>query len=167
MTAGIYALTDPRNGRIYPENNQRIRLMTKYDDDFYAWSQEQAEFLRAGLWSAVDAVHVAEEIEDVGREQRHAMESHLTNLLMHLLKWRYQAGRRSRSWRVSIRNARIEIDKRWTRRLEQELEMRFLITYTNARQLATDETGLPLNTFPETCEWRMEQILDQDFLPEA
>jgi hypothetical protein len=45
--------------------------------------------------------------------------------------------------------------------------MRFLITYTNARQLATDETGLPLNTFPETCEWRMEQILDQDFLPEA
>jgi Domain of unknown function DUF29 len=141
--------------------------MTKYDDDFYAWTQEQAEYLRAGLWSAVDAVHVAEEIEDVGREQRHAMESHLTNLLMHLLKWRYQAGRRSRSWRVSIRNARIEIAKRSTRRLEDELKMRFVNAYMNARKLATDETGLPLETFPDECEWQMEQILDEDFLPEA
>jgi hypothetical protein len=141
--------------------------MSKYDEDFYAWTQAQAEYLRAGLWSAVDAVHVAEEIEDVGREQRHAVESYLTNLLMHLLKWRYQPGRRSRSWRVSIRNARIEILKRWSSRIHQELEMRFVDTYANARKLAMDETGLPLDTFPEVCEWRMAQILAEDFLPEA
>jgi hypothetical protein len=141
--------------------------MSKYDDDFYAWTQEQAEYLRAGVWSAVDAVHVAEEIEDVGREQRHAVESHLTNLLMHLLKWRYQAGRRSRSWRVSIRNARIEIAKRRTSRLTYELEMRFSAAYTNARSLAMDDTGLPLSTFPDACEWHIEQILDEDFLPPA
>jgi hypothetical protein len=141
--------------------------MSKYDEDFYAWTQAQAEYLRAGLWSAVDAVHVAEEIEDVGREQRHAVESYVTNLLMHLLKWRYQAGRRSRSWRVSIRNARIEIRKRWSSRIQQELEMRFADIYANARKLAMDETGLPLGTFPEVCEWRMEQILAEDFLPEA
>jgi hypothetical protein len=141
--------------------------MIKYDDDFYAWTQEQAEYLRAGLWGAVDAEHVAEEIEDVGREQRHAVESHLTNLLMHLLKWRYQAGRRSRSWRVSIRNARIEIAKRRTARLAYELDMRFADAYMNARKLAMDNTGLPLDTFPEACEWRIEQILDETFLPEA
>src|SRR5918994_3724205 len=123
--------------------------MSKYEDDFYAWTQEQAEYLRAGLWNAVDAIHVAEEIEDVGREQRHAMESHLTNLPMHLLKWRYQAGRRSRSWRVSIRNARIEIAKRQTTRLAYEVEMRFGDVYDNARNLAADEMGLPLETFPE------------------
>ena len=141
--------------------------MNTYDEDFYAWTQEQAEYLRAGLWSAVDAEHLAEEIEDVGREQRHAMESHLTNLLMHLLKWRYQAGRRSRSWRVSIRNARIEIEKRKTGRLEQELEVRFATAYTNARKLAADDTGLPIETFPEVCEWEMGEILDEDFLPKA
>jgi hypothetical protein len=141
--------------------------MSTYDEDFYAWTQEQAAYIRAGIWSAVDAVHVAEEIEDVGREQRHAVESHLTNLLMHLLKWRYQAGRRSRSWRVSIRNARIEIHKRWSRRVEDEMEMRFIHAYANARKLAADETGLPLETFPETCEWPMEHILDEDFLPDA
>jgi hypothetical protein len=141
--------------------------MSKYEDDFYAWTQEQAEYLRAGLWNAVDAIHVAEEIEDVGSEQRHAMESHLTNLLMHLLKWRYQADRRSRSWRVSIRNARIEIAKRRTARLLHELEMRVSNAYENARKLAMDDTGLPLETFPATCQWRLEEILDEDFLPEA
>lgn len=141
--------------------------MSKYDEDFYAWTQAQAEYLRAGLWSVVDAVHVAEEIEDVGREQRHAVESYVTNLLMHLLKWRYQAGRRSRSGRVSIRNARIEIRKRWSSRMQQELEMRFVDTYANARTLAMDETGLPLDTFPAVCEWPLAQILDEDFLPDA
>jgi hypothetical protein len=113
-------------------------------------------------------VHVAEEIEDVGREQRHAIESHLTNLLMHLLKWRYQAGRRSRSWRVSIRNARIEIAKRRTPQLDQELKNRFLRAYANACKLAMDDTGLPLETFPEVCQWSLEEeVLNQDFLPEA
>jgi hypothetical protein len=86
---------------------------------------------------------------------------------MHLLKWRYQAGRRSRSWRVSIRNARIEIHKRWSSQIEQELAIRFIHAYANARKLAMDETGLPLHTLPEACAWRMEQILDEDFLPEA
>ena len=141
--------------------------MIKYEDDFYAWSQEQAAYLRTGLWDAVDAVHVAEEIEDVGREQRHAIESHLTNLLMHLLKWRYQSSRRSRSWRVSIRNARIEIAKRQTTRLAYEVEMRVGDVYANARNLAADETGLPLDTFPEACPWPMAQIMDEGFLPEA
>jgi hypothetical protein len=147
---------------------RRVGIMTKYEDDFYAWTQEQAKYLRAGLWGTVDAVHVAEEIEDVGREQRHAIESHLTNLLMHLLKWRYQAGRRSRSWRVSIRNARIEIAKRRTPQLDQELKNRFLRAYANACKLAMDDTGLPLETFPEVCQWSLEEeVLNQDFLPEA
>ncbi len=141
--------------------------MSKYDKDFYAWTQEQAEYLRAGLWSAVDAVHVAEEIEDVGREQRHAVESHVTNLLMHLLKWRYQAGRRSRSWRVSIRHARIEINKRWSSRIAQEMEIRFIHAYANARKLATDETGFPLETFPEDCPWTLDEILHEEFVPGA
>src|SRR5918994_4512874 len=141
--------------------------MIKYDDDFYGWSQEQAAYLRTGLWDAVDAVHVAEEIEDVGREQRHAIESHLTNLLMHLLKWRYQPERRSRSWLTSIRNARIEIRKRLTTHLRSEVEMRFSTIYTDARNLAIDETGLPSETFPAGTPWGLTQIFDEEFLPEA
>jgi Domain of unknown function DUF29 len=141
--------------------------MSKYDEDFYAWTHEQAHLLRAGLWNVVDVEHLAEEIEDVGREQRHAVESHLTNLLMHLLKWRYQPTHRSRSWRVSIRNARIEIRKRWTGSLAAEVERNFGSIYADARQLAIDETGLPPETFPGGTPWGLRQIFDSEFLPEG
>ena len=47
--------------------------MSKYEDDFYTWTQEQAHYLRAGLFGAVDVNHVAEELEDVGNEQIHAV----------------------------------------------------------------------------------------------
>ncbi len=38
--------------------------------------------------------------------------------------------------------------------------------YADARLDATYETGLPLATFPETCLWTPEQVLDADFWPE-
>jgi hypothetical protein len=40
--------------------------MTKYNTDFYAWTQDQATHLRDGVWTAVDVTHVAEEIESLG-----------------------------------------------------------------------------------------------------
>jgi uncharacterized protein DUF29 len=39
--------------------------------------------------------------------------------------------------------------------------------YPKARRLAATETGLPRATFPEACEWGREQILDEEFWPEA
>ena len=38
--------------------------------------------------------------------------------------------------------------------------------YRHARQQAADQSGLPLETFPETCPWPLAQVLDEDFLPE-
>ena len=68
-----------------------------YDQDFYAWTQEQAKAVHNKSWEKVDVEHLVEEIEALGSEQEHAVESHLANLLAHLLKWRYQPERRSRS----------------------------------------------------------------------
>jgi len=39
--------------------------------------------------------------------------------------------------------------------------------YAEARQRASDETGLPLATFPPVCPWTAEEVLDVDFWPEA
>ena len=142
---------------------------TSYETDLYAWTQAQAAALRAKKWESLDLANLAEEIESLGHEQAHAVESHLAILLMHLLKWRYQPTRRSRSWRLSIRNARIEMRKRLRRspRVRPELPTILLDAYTDARKLAMDDTGLPLATFPETCPWNLEQLQDEDFLPEA
>lgn len=36
-----------------------------YDRDFYAWTHEQAELLRAGRYAELSAEHLIEEIEDL------------------------------------------------------------------------------------------------------
>jgi Domain of unknown function DUF29 len=69
-----------------------------YDQDFYAWTKGQARAVHNKSWDKVDVEHLVEEIESLGSEQEHAVESRLANLLVHLLKWRYQLERRGKSW---------------------------------------------------------------------
>jgi hypothetical protein len=143
--------------------------MSTYDTDFYAWTQAQAQALRAKDLAGLDLEHLAEEIEALGNEQRHAARGHLRVLLWHLLKWAYQPNHRTPGWRTSIRNARIEIGDR----LDDYPSLRPLVptllaaAYPQARRLAADETGLPLAAFPDTCPWALAQVLDEDFWPEG
>ena len=143
-------------------------MSATYEHDLYAWTHAQAQALREKEWAALDVANLAEEIESLGNEQAHAVESHLANLLLHLVKWHYQPRRRSRSWRTSLRNARIQIRRRLQRSpsLQPELPTLVETAYADARKLATDETGLPLATFPERCPWSLDQLQDEDFLSE-
>jgi hypothetical protein len=141
--------------------------MSDYETDFYAWTQAQAAAIRAKDWATVDLEHVAEEIESLGNEQRHAVRSHLRVLLWHLLKWAAQPDHRGASWRTSILNARVEIADRLEDypSLRPQVPALLASAYPRARRLASTETGLPLATFPETCPWTVEQVLDEDFWP--
>ncbi len=81
-----------------------------YEDDYYAWTIEQAQLLRAGALSAIDAANIAEEIESMGRSDRRELQSRLVVLTMHLLKWRFQPSARSRSWSANDREQRLQIE---------------------------------------------------------
>ena len=144
-------------------------IKTSYERDFFAWLNAQAAHLRARDWDALDLDHVIEEIESLGNEQRHAVESHLRVLLLHLLKWTYQPQRRRRGWRSSVNNARAEIEARLRRSPSLRREMSEFLNwaYPKARRAAADETDLPLTTFPEACPWSFDQLQDDAFLPEA
>jgi Domain of unknown function DUF29 len=140
-----------------------------YDQDFYAWTQEQAALLRKGIVDALDLAHLAEEIESLGKSDRRALGSHLRTLVMHLLKWQYQPGghQTGHSWRSSIRNARAEIDVLLedSPSLQQEVVGLLARWYPLARLDAADETRLPLTTFPTACPWTPFQVLDANFWP--
>jgi hypothetical protein len=138
-----------------------------YDTDFYAWTQAQAAALQAKDWAALDVVHLAEEIADVGNALRFTIESHLERLLLHLLKWRYDPGQDPRRlWRLTIRHARREIAKRAGGSLQDYPAHYLAAAYHLTREDAADETGLPLTTFPEACPWTPAQVLDPEFWPE-
>jgi hypothetical protein len=140
-----------------------------YDTDFYTWTQAQAEALRSKNLSALDLDHLAEEIESLGKRDRRAVESLLEVVALHLLKWIYQPVRRAPGWRTSIRNARHRLapiveDSPTLRQVPPE---RLAVIYRRARRGAADETGLPLTAFPQACPWTVEQLLDDEFLPEV
>jgi hypothetical protein len=62
----------------------------KYDEDLYQWTIEQGRALRDRATNALDYDNLAEEIESLGRSDKREIESRLENLLVNLLKWRYQ-----------------------------------------------------------------------------
>lgn len=141
---------------------------TLYDQDVYLWSQEQAALLREGAWQDVDIANVIEEIESVGINLRQALGGRLYCLLIHLLTWRYQPARRSRSWEQTILHRRDAIDRLCSKSpsLVGTITPEVQEEYPRARRRASQETRLPLGTFPAACPWETEQLLDPDFWPE-
>jgi Domain of unknown function DUF29 len=137
-----------------------------YDTDFYQWTQTQAAALRAKDVAALDLEHLAEEIESLGKRDRRAVESYLEVILLHLLKWAYQSERRGWSWEKSLLQARNRLAKllRDNPSLANQVPGFLDVAYPHARRLAALETSLPLTTFPATCPWASEQVLDEDFL---
>jgi uncharacterized protein DUF29 len=139
-----------------------------YETDFYAWTQAQAAALRAQQGEALDWAHLAEEIEDMGISQRHAVHSHLRVLLLHLLKWQHQPERRSESWLHSMANAQIELETYLdeNRSLRAELPALVARAYPQARRLAARETHLEVRQFPADCPWSPDDLLHPDIVPE-
>jgi Domain of unknown function DUF29 len=146
-----------------------LKLTAKhlYEADFLAWLQTTAVQLRAKDYGAVDWENLLEEIDAMGRRERRKLESNLVILLQHLLKWQYQPSIRSGSWKGSIREhrRRIRKDLQDSPSLTPYLMEAIAEAYSDAREAAADETGLPMVLFPVECEYAIEQILDREFLP--
>lgn len=138
-----------------------------YETDFLAWTEQTAQLLRAGAFEQVDWEAVIEEIESLGRSDRRALRSRLTVLLHHLLKWQYQPGLRSGSWRNTIAEQRQQIEDL----LEDSPSLKSYLldvlaeSYQRGRNAASNETELPIHLFPTECPYSVDQILDHEFLP--
>lgn len=137
-----------------------------YERDFTAWADEQALLLEQQRWQELDLVNLIEEIKDLANRHRDALESQLTRLLMHLLKWQFQPQKRTNSWRSSIREARKQIDRLIRKHpvLKIHLERALEQCYLDAREDASDETNLNLDVFPVSCPYSIAEIRDRNFL---
>ena len=143
--------------------------ITSYESDIVAWAREQAALIRAGRFEHLDLAHIAEEIEDVGKSETRELESRMSVLLMHLLKWKYQPNFRGKSWFNTIKEQRrsVEIRLRKTPSLKPTLNDSDWLegVWVDARLSASKETGLDNDTFPAYCPWSMDDVLQTDWLP--
>lgn len=144
------------------------RITAAYDENFYAWTQEQARLLRNGDVRLIDIENVAEEIESIGRNDRRELESRLTVLLAHLLKWQFQPTQRSTSWQRTI----LEQRRRIAKLLQESPSLAGLRdkalsgAFPDAREDAALEAGLAIEALPQSCPYAIDQILDRAFLPD-
>jgi hypothetical protein len=137
--------------------------MDLYDTDFFAWTQQQAEAVRAGVWDDIDRDPLAEEIADGWKRDSHLLWQHLRDLMVWLVAYAYAPEQRLAHphWYVRMTGIRCDIEvivEIWSN-LAAKVDRILPEAYAHGREVASEETGLPLATFPETCPWTPEQVL--------
>jgi hypothetical protein len=145
-----------------------LQKLGLYDQDFYLWIETTAKQLKEGRFSDVDIENLIEEIESMGRSEKHALESNLVVILMHLLKYKYQPEKRSNSWKGTIREHRRRLTRTFkdSPSLKPYFQEVFTDCYQDARKQASDETGLSIDTFPVDSPFAADECLDENFLPD-
>jgi hypothetical protein len=140
-----------------------------YKEDFYSWLMKNAGLLREQKFLEIDAENIAEELEAMGRKEQRELVSRLSVLIAHLLKWQHQAVRRSRSWKNTIATQRIDIKELFedSPSLRCDLEDKIERAYSKAVLLAEEETGIDKKLFPQVCPFSAEEMLAEEFFPEA
>ncbi len=143
-------------------------MMNIYETDFYGWTQQQAALLKDGRLNLLDLTNIIEEIESMGRSEKRELQSRLTILLLHLLKWKFQPSRKSRSGTLSIDEQRIQFldvlkeNPSLKPRLNDILEDAYRLAIVKAAK----ETKLSKKDFPNSCPWNWEKIMDSEFYPD-
>lgn len=138
-----------------------------YETDFYGWTQQQVSLLKNGQFSETDLANIIEEIESMGRSEKRELQSRLTVLLQHLLKWQFQPSRQGKSWQLSIIEQRIQFMDVLNENpsLKSHLTEILKDAYRLAVVKAAKETGLAIKEFPIECPWNWQEITDSDFYP--
>lgn len=140
-----------------------------YEQDYYLWLETTIQQLRSNQYSTVDWENLLEELESMGRSEKRTLESLLLRLFEHLLKLAYWEAERTYNeghWKAEIRNFRKQIKKelKASPSLKPFLLEIFQESYQDAREIVSDRSKLPLETFPTEPIATVEQILDENYL---
>ena len=146
-----------------------------YDEDFYAWTQYQAEVLRSMPCddNRFDRENVAEEIEDLGKSERDAVESQITRVFEHFLKLAHSSADQPRyGWMASIADARRLLRKKLTPTLRRHVTAKLPELYDDGREAAElslheHREHVAAAALPAICPYTLEQVLDRSWYPEA
>lgn len=133
------------------------------DQDYYSWTREQMKFLKEGMFNMLDTENLMEELLALGNSEASKLESHLSNMLMHMLKIKYQPGKHTRSWDLSIKNSKYQSLRtlRKSPGLKHEFNDIIESAYYSARINAAKETDIAEDVFPNECPWNVEELLKE------
>ncbi len=139
-------------------------MLRAYTEDYAGWVEDTARAIEDGRFDQIDRTALADEVRDLGKSEKRELRSALSLLLMHLLKKKYQPEKESRSWQATIRVQRQHIGEFLDESpsLRQDMPKLLARAYDDARIDAANERGLDIDTFPETCEWTLGEVLTEN-----
>ncbi|MEB3312228.1 MAG: DUF29 domain-containing protein [Snowella sp.] len=156
--------------------DQKGESSSLYDQDFQLWIEQTIKQLENSDFEQLDRQHLIEELADLGKSEKRALESNLMILLAHLLKLKVQSdapAMMQQSWLNSVDENRKRIQKslKATPSLNVALANLIESAYPDAYQLAIKEgkrAKLGVNTpdesaYPMNCPFSITEILDEDF----
>ena len=146
----------------------------RYEDDFYAWTQYQAEVLRTLPTSdnRFDRDNLARR-SNLGKSERDAVRSQVRRILVHFLKLAHSPARDPRfGWMDSIVEARAVLADKLSPSLRRDIEEilpRLLPLRANRRRSNCRDTasGTPRSPCRRRPPYTIEQVLAEDWYPEA
>ncbi|WP_165943650.1 DUF29 domain-containing protein [Roseicella aquatilis] len=141
----------------------------RYEEDFYAWSQHQAQVLRAlgdrvALPNELDLAHLVEEVEDLGRSELNGVLGHLEGMLMHLAKAASSPeALPARKWLVEVDEHQSHARRGFTPSMRRQIDLNGLWR----RALKRAETQLSLYDerladLSATCPFTLDELLSED-----
>ena len=139
-------------------------LTDLFDSDETSWLEMSSRLIREGRFDELDFAHLAEYLNDMARRDKREVNRRLAVLIAHLLKWKYQPGRRTNGWRATI-----EVQRRNLAELLEAGSLRLHALESLERAYGTGvlravaETNLDASTFPETCAYSLDDLLAEEW----
>ncbi|MBR8826729.1 MAG: DUF29 domain-containing protein [Gomphosphaeria aponina SAG 52.96 = DSM 107014] len=145
-------------------------MKSLYEIDYPLWLNQTLKYLKNQEIEQLDWVNLIQEIEALGNELRHKVDSYLKQLLIHLLLYGYWTVEKERcgaGWRDEIDNFRDELELL----LESKTLYNYFLTridamYFQARRRVIKKTQLSPVVFPEKCPFSVSELREFDFYPE-
>ena len=151
------------------------RIDELYEEDFYVWTQRQAEALRRLAETRpnaeLDFPHLIEEVEDLGTSQRDAVRSQMRRIIEHCLKLEYSPALDARAgWYDSIIDARAELEDKLSPSLRHDLDEQLPRLWARARTKVDSglrRFGEPASAdlLPADCTYILDDLLADGWYP--
>ena len=134
-----------------------------YEEDETAWLELTADLIAKKRFEDVDQPALVEYLTDMAIRDRREVESRLTLLLEHVLKYDFQPDKRTKSWKRTILAQQDEFEGIViSKTLHKHAQGLLSKCYAKAVRRAAAATGLPERKFPSACPYTLERLLAFD-----